>query len=362
MADNHRIKLVVVGPSSPHVLNHLGLIEECTSSIVVVTPQPEAFPKHYRSVRANFSMKNPLNWWRTVRAIRRTIRKEQPDVIQVHQANSYAVYACVANFKLHVPLVLTVWGSDVLLAPKQNPMLRPLVRWVLRSADALTAGSKTLAAAAQAWVPSHPLNMEVITFGVSPIEVSAEKENIVYANRLLRPLYQVDRVIRVFAEFSASRPDELWQLIVAGDGSERQSLEQLAKALNVAHQVTFTGFVPPEENRLYYAKSKVFISLPISDSAAISLLEAMYYGCIPVLSDLPAYREYIEPGVNGVIDTGGAQNIIEQGLQLHSEEVVKKNRAMIEDRAMRNAMAKRFCAVLQAVISKGASAKTTERS
>lgn len=44
-------------------------------------------------------------------------------------------------------------------------------------------------------------------------------------------------------------------------------------------------------NLLY--KNDVFISIPSSDSTSVSLLEAMCCGLFPIVSDLPANREWI---------------------------------------------------------------------
>ena len=54
-----------------------------------------------------------------------------------------------------------------------------------------------------------------------------------------------------------------------------------------------------EENLFWYAKSKFYVSIPDSDATSISLLEAMYYGCYPIVSSLPSKREWISDEVNG---------------------------------------------------------------
>ena len=46
------------------------------------------------------------------------------------------------------------------------------------------------------------------------------------------------------------------------------------------------------------------MSQPASDSVAVSVLEAMAHGCIPLLSDLPANRELVQDGDNGWIVPG----------------------------------------------------------
>ena len=45
--------------------------------------------------------------------------------------------------------------------------------------------------------------------------------------------------------------------------------------------------------------------MPRSDSVSVSVLEAMAHGCIPLLSDLPANRELVRDGANGLIVPDG---------------------------------------------------------
>ena len=51
----------------------------------------------------------------------------------------------------------------------------------------------------------------------------------------------------------------------------------------------------------HYADAQWFLSLPESDSVSVSVLEALAHGCIPLLSDLPANRELVRDGDNGLI-------------------------------------------------------------
>ena len=56
----------------------------------------------------------------------------------------------------------------------------------------------------------------------------------------------------------------------------------------------------------------------------------MGYGCIPVVSDLPANREWIQDGVNGVIVNGHLTEALNRALKLNADEVIAMNQKIIE--------------------------------
>jgi glycosyltransferase involved in cell wall biosynthesis len=50
-----------------------------------------------------------------------------------------------------------------------------------------------------------------------------------------------------------------------------------------------------------YRNCRVFVSPSIHDGTPNTLLEAMACGCIPVAGDIESLREWITPGVNGLL-------------------------------------------------------------
>jgi glycosyltransferase involved in cell wall biosynthesis len=113
----------------------------------------------------------------------------------------------------------------------------------------------------------------------------------------------VDTLVRAIA--ALDRPA---LLTVAGDGPERRALEALAKDLGCADRVRFLGAVDNERvRRLMRDEAHVFALPCRTDSAGdrdgvpVVLIEAMACG-LPVISgDLPAIRELIEHGVDGLL-------------------------------------------------------------
>jgi glycosyltransferase involved in cell wall biosynthesis len=100
--------------------------------------------------------------------------------------------------------------------------------------------------------------------------------------------------------FLESNPE--WTLVVAGRGEDTASLKALVHELGLFEHVLFVGFLNQQENHAYYCRSKIYISIPKSDSISISLVEAILCGCVPFVSDLVANRELIKNGENGFIE------------------------------------------------------------
>jgi glycosyltransferase involved in cell wall biosynthesis len=92
----------------------------------------------------------------------------------------------------------------------------------------------------------------------------------------LRREKNLGRLIQAFAGIAAARGAEL---VIVGDGAEREGLEQLARQLNVARQVHFAGQSDrPEE---WYRRMDIFALSSDTEQMPLAVLEAMAAG-LPV--------------------------------------------------------------------------------
>ena len=346
---NNNKKLLLVGASggSVHLLNYHQLVQGYFKDILVVT---EAMFDAEQCKVLDFSIRNPLKVLKTVSQLKKIIQEFNPDIIHVHQANSYAFITALANAK-RKPLVLTAWGSDVLVLPNKGFLLKQMVRYGLKSANYITADAQYMLDAISRLTGNK--NLILANFGIEPADArQPEKQNIVYSNRLHKPLYRIEKIIEGFARFRKNNPD--WQLVVGATGSSTEKLKQLAADLLPEDACEFIGFVDREENMRQYLKARVWASFPESDGTAISLLEAMAYGCVPVLSDLPANKEWVEDGVNGIIvESKDFEQGLSNALQLDHNKVSEINAEIIESRATKVVNRKLFCNIYDNILKHG---------
>lgn len=100
------------------------------------------------------------------------------------------------------------------------------------------------------------------------------------------------------------------QCLIVGTGPELPRLQQLALELGIAEHVVFTGEVPHDRIADYYALIDIFVVPRVADFASDSVtpmkpFEAMALRRPIIISDRPALKELVEPGVRGSVFAAG---------------------------------------------------------
>ena len=235
---------------------------------------------------------------RTLPRLALWLRRVRPDWVHAHYLTSHGTLAWLAMRLFGAPgrLVGSAWGSDVLVTPKRGAAWRWVTSKVLGACAVTTSDSQVMAARMRELGAREVM---VFPFGLEamPPLPDAKDEWQFFANRGLEPVYAPERVLAQFVALAGAEG----RLVVANDGSLRPALVRQAAALGVADRVDFVGRLDATVQARAYARARWYLSLPGSDSVSVSVLEAMAHGCVPILSDLPANRELVRDGVNGLI-------------------------------------------------------------
>ncbi|TXI84481.1 MAG: glycosyltransferase [Crocinitomicaceae bacterium] len=340
-------KLLLISSNTIHTYKYLQLVEDYFDEILLITDEKSSI-YNYPTIELSFKL-TVKNLVSTVKQIKKQIADFQPTVIHIHQANSYAFYALLASRKTSVPTILTAWGSDILVIPKNSFLLKKMVQFNLKNADFLTSDSTFMAAEMRKLAPSIN-EILIANFGIDVTPVNCAKEPIVYSNRLHKKLYRVDRIIEAFARFKQHKDRKDWRLVVAATGVETEALKEKASSLGMTDAVEFVGWIQKEDNEKWYSKAKIWVSIPESDATSISLLEAMACGSIPVVSDLPANREWIQSGVNGIVVEDLESDFISEALLINQEEAIELNKKRIEQDGTKEANREKFLKLYQSII------------
>ena len=118
----------------------------------------------------------------------------------------------------------------------------------------------------------------------------------------LNPVKDMSTLIRGFAEGHKSCPR--LRLVIAGDGEERQKLEDLAKELGVEMEVTFAGWISGGMDRFYSALD-VNALTSLSETFPYALTEGARFHLATVATAVGGIPYLIDQDVNGYLFTPG---------------------------------------------------------
>jgi glycosyltransferase involved in cell wall biosynthesis len=282
--------------------------------------------------------------WRYRRAGLRALLDElRPDVFHAHYAVEHGFYGAVG----YHPYVVSAWGSD-LLVESRKLLGRRIARHALHAADLVTGNDASLVKRAIE-LGVAPEKTALVHLGIERLFLEAGEHSVNFSNeasepsvisfRALERLYNIDSLILSFIELRHDLPNA--RLVIAGDGSERARLEALVDAYDLSKSVRFVGRVDHALLPRLIAASHVYVSVPSSDSLALSNLEAMAAGAFPIVSDLPSVDGWIEHGVNGLRvplrNVDALAGIIQQALNDPDlrRRAALHNRTLVEARGLR---------------------------
>ncbi len=228
------------------------------------------------------------------------------NLIHTHWVIPTGLIGVFAGALLKRPLVVTIHGSDFRMATAR-PFLLKVFLYVCMKAQHITCVSEVQKKEIeQLGIKEEKISVFPMCIDEDFLEVGRSREKdlgsgslTVLSNRNLLPIYNVSLLIRVIPMVLQEEPNT--KFFIAGDGPERDHLEKEAKKLNVNSSLQFLGRVPHEEVPNLLARADIYVSTSLYDGTSVSLLEAMGSGAFPIVTDIPANREWIINGKNGFL-------------------------------------------------------------
>lgn len=253
----------------------------------------------------------------------RWCRQHRPDVLHAHWLLPNGFFAAVASRVLHIPLAVSIPGSDALVAA-QNPLFRAMTRFTVQQARLVTANSHALRTVAIRALGADPARFDLIIYGVDPAALRPSPQGVAElrarwgvppATLLLlavgRMVYkkgfdvllQALGILRAAGWLTGDAAPPIHAVFV-GDGDLWQEWQALATGLQLDPFVHWLGRVPFDQMGTVYNAADALVMPSVTrpaDGLNVCVLDAM--ACAkPVIGTPAAGNELvIENGVNGWI-------------------------------------------------------------
>ena len=233
------------------------------------------------------------------RRVRALIRELEPDLLHALHLTSYGFLAALSGRQ---PSIASVWGTDILEAPGLSPVHRWLTRYALSHATAVTATGLRLAEATLAHMPAWK-SVSVIPYGVDlerfvPRAPVARERPTVGAVSRLSPEKGFEHLLRAVAALRARGVSV--DVLLAGDGPSRASLERLAATLALDN-IEFLGDVPHDAVPDVLRRLDVFVMPSTAEGFGVAAIEASAMRLPVVASNVHGIPDVVIDGETGIL-------------------------------------------------------------
>jgi len=248
------------------------------------------------------------------------IRNIRPDIIHFHYVGGPSIYSLVINH-LNTPIIVSPWGNDVYLG--SSIVRKMLIQKLFNSAVLIFTTSHDMSKHIQKFFNIDPTKIMTISWGIDVKlfhppslnekiklreELNIPKSSfVVFSNRSMTPVYQVDLIVRAFLSIIEKRKD-FFLLLLEGTESAfnhkiiryRRKIKEMIKNKENFIKI-IKGFISPTIMSQYLKASDVVFSIPLSDQRSTSVLEGLACCPIVILSSIPPYLELQEEGYKVII-------------------------------------------------------------
>ena len=119
----------------------------------------------------------------------------------------------------------------------------------------------------------------------------------------LVPVKQFDVLIRELAEVRRRVPEV--ELVIVGEGAERERLEDLVDAVDGAEWIRLPGRLADDELVALYRQAWVLASASAAEGWGMTITEAAACATPAVVTDIVGHRDAVVDGVTGVLAVPG---------------------------------------------------------
>lgn len=247
------------------------------------------------------SEKGKVGYLKKIKKVKELINEIKPDILHAHYASSYGLLGALANYH---PYIISVWGSDVYDFPIKSPIHKMIIKYNLKKADYILSTSNVMKKETEKYTNKE---IKVTPFGVDinkfyPNKVESD-EIIIGTIKTLEEKYGVQYLVKAFKQVKEENKDLDIKLRIGGKGSQEDYLKNLCRELHIENDVTFLGFVKPDDVIKEFQRFdiSVFPSTLDSESFGVAAVESEACGTPVIVSNVGGLMESTKPNETSLV-------------------------------------------------------------
>ena len=241
--------------------------------------------------------------------LRKEIKEDRPDMVYAFFTVPSGALALFLKKAYNIPYLVFLRGIDVpyFYAGRLsllNRLLAPLIKSVCSNSEMVIANSYSLQKLAYKSITGKTIRVipnvvDTDFFAPSARRGNADTVKALFIGRLNEQkglFYLLEAASKILNAGLAG-----FTLEIAGDGPEKTRLERRIGELNISKNVLLTGWSGKDGLLEKYREADFFVTSSLDEGMPNVILEAMACGLPVIASDIPAHRELIADGINGLL-------------------------------------------------------------
>jgi len=209
--------------------------------------------------------------------------KIKPDYIYSVYFVPHGIYAALAGWLFHIPVIQELIGTD---RPKvANSKLYQ--RLLDRAKHIGVRGNKSREALSDLGIDRKkifiPTSVNVLDFDHFKPDDSQKVYDLIYCGRMDENK-QLDLLIHALEKVHRNKPG--LKAVLVGDGPERHNLEALSTKLELGDAISFVGNQPYSAIPNWLNQAKVFMMASVFEGLPVAMIEALCCGLPVVVPDI----------------------------------------------------------------------------
>ncbi len=327
---NRKKILLIAPPESEHTLRWIKMIQGFSEfEIYYISFRKEWTPVPNSSYIPIYSFipykLNLIIAWIKIQTL---VKKINPDIIHAHYLHPFGLFTLGIN----KPVIISFWGSDITQSyKKSNGIMRMLFNSVINSASHIFTVGEHLTD----MIDEKPKKKDILIWGIDTLNIGVREkshieefgihaeERVILSIRIMREIFQIERIIESFKIVSKRFKDMRLILI---KGPYETYNRKIANLIEGNKQITVLPMMANDQYLKLVRNSDIGISIATKDGSPVSVKECMGVGVPVIYQDIEALKPLLENNKTGIaLKTKTVEELTDKLTRLCSDSELYNN-------------------------------------